>query len=305
FIGIYFCFLLYKCLKKDIKLKEILIHAFLLIIPAFLWNLAGFLMTKSPLFIISNGYPTTAGQYGYGSWLSYVKGFVLQDPISLILYIIGTIGIVSNIVKKKFSPIIILCWFYATGLLLLNTIFWKFGLFGTAGLMRYFIPVIPLMILVSVTVLPDLRVKLLNSSFLVLILVLLQALSSLVFMYAYRGSFMGLLNYPFVPDEYRESGAWINSQVLTCRVLAVQPAILYYAERTHKDGALSFDTPFTIGSNTEDIILVVTTDWVKNFGFKGNNNNNSFTLLKKFGDTIIYFVDSPTDKNNCGLLNIK
>ncbi len=87
--------------------------------------------------------------YGRGELTHFAKQlfFILGLP-SFLLFLLGTISIVKDLIRKKTSrvmPVLVLggflCFFIA------HSLFWYLGIFGSMGLTRVFICVIPLMAL--------------------------------------------------------------------------------------------------------------------------------------------------------------
>jgi uncharacterized membrane protein len=103
-----------------------------------LWWLAALLLTGDPLFILHN-WPATwhTGMYGHGTFLSYAQRS--QEFAGVILIVPFIVGLVRGFR----SPAWILITSAFLLLLLLHSIFVKYGLFGEAGFPRYMVSVAP------------------------------------------------------------------------------------------------------------------------------------------------------------------
>jgi hypothetical protein len=103
-----------------------------------LWWLAALLLTGDSLFILHH-WPATwhTGMYGHGTFLSYAQRG--QEFVGVILIVPFIVGLVRGF--RSPSWILITSAFLV--LLLLHSIFVKYGLFGEAGFPRYMVSVAP------------------------------------------------------------------------------------------------------------------------------------------------------------------
>jgi hypothetical protein len=103
-----------------------------------LWWLAALVLTGDPLFILHN-WPATwhTGMYGHGTFFSYAQRS--QEFAGIILIVPFIVGLVRGF--RSPSWILITSAFLV--LLLLHSIFLKYGLFGEAGFPRYMVSVAP------------------------------------------------------------------------------------------------------------------------------------------------------------------
>jgi hypothetical protein len=114
-------------------------------LPLLIWNFVGFLLTGSPLFVITNGYPSTAGIYGFGSLAYYVREFVLFDTLLFVSVVAG----ITLILIRRPSALLVVSAIAASVYFLAMVMIWSFGAFGSAGLLRYFVFQYPLWLLIA------------------------------------------------------------------------------------------------------------------------------------------------------------
>jgi len=111
-----------------------------------LWWLAALLMTGDPLFIVHNwplGWSLEAGP-DTGSLAQYwrVRSYLLAGPAMLVLF---GVGLVALWVRRRLGLALA-----SLGLLVaLHTVFFRYGLFGSAGYARYLVCVAPPMALAT------------------------------------------------------------------------------------------------------------------------------------------------------------
>jgi hypothetical protein len=98
-------------------------------------TLSAFWKNGEPLFVITNGYPMTAGIYGFGNFIYYAKEFIAFDTLLFLFFILG-----SALVLIRRTPEMLLVSTVAALLYFLAmTIIWSRGAFGSVGLLRYFV----------------------------------------------------------------------------------------------------------------------------------------------------------------------
>jgi len=125
--------------------RQIFRHGAAFAVPLVIWNLLGFWRTGSPLFVITYGYPMTAGIYGFGNLIYYAKEFIAFDTLIFLFFILG-----SALVLIRRTPELLLVSTVAALLYFLAmTIIWSRGAFGSAGLLRYFVFQYPAWLLVA------------------------------------------------------------------------------------------------------------------------------------------------------------
>lgn len=114
------------------------------------YSIAGFAVHHDLLWVFRKiPYARLDSIYGRGELSHFANQlfFILGLP-AFILFLLGIISIIKDLVKKKTTrvmPVLVLggfiCFFLA------HTLFWYYGIFGSMGLTRVFICVIPLMAL--------------------------------------------------------------------------------------------------------------------------------------------------------------
>lgn len=117
------------------------------------YSIVGYFWTKDLLWVIhANPYAGVDQAYGTGSLFHFFGQliYILGIPV-FVLFLLGLISSVYFLIKKDLSKeyiIIVLggfaCFFLA------HSIFWFYGIFGSMGLTRVFMAVIPLMIIIAV-----------------------------------------------------------------------------------------------------------------------------------------------------------
>jgi hypothetical protein len=121
------------------------------LIPVFVWNFFGFLDSGEVLYIFKGGYMDAAGVYGYGGWLDYPLRFLIYDGLIFILFFFGLYLIFKSKVNIYYKSHLILASLFVVIFLLSQILFWRLGIFGSAGLMRYMVSIIPFMIIVGIS----------------------------------------------------------------------------------------------------------------------------------------------------------
>jgi len=191
------------------------IYIILLSTFSLLWNIIGFLKTGSILYIITN-YPfaSTTSVYGSGTVYYYFINLLKYEPLIFLLFIL------SLFLYKKdylFLKICILTF------LTFHIIIWKYGLLGSAGFMRYLVPIIPLMsILAAASLVKVVKFKSNLRYAIYIIIVLSQITYSLT------------LKSPtsdFVNNDMIEVGNFIVSLDQNNTLVAENPAILYFSRK--------------------------------------------------------------------------
>lgn len=120
----------------------------LLAVGHLVYSLAGYFVHHDLLWVFREiPYARLDSVYGRGELTHFAKQlfFILGLP-SFILLLLGVVSIVKDVIKGKKSrvlPVVILGAFLA--FFLAHTLFWYLGIFGSMGLTRVFICVMPLM----------------------------------------------------------------------------------------------------------------------------------------------------------------
>lgn len=126
---------------------EFLMRGAAFALPLVVWDLFGYYRTGSPLFVITHGYPTTTGIYGFGSPFHYAVEFMKFDTVLSVLF---TAGAALALLRSRSTPrTIVLCALAGVIYFAVMTAMWYRGAFGSAGLLRYFVFAYPAYILVA------------------------------------------------------------------------------------------------------------------------------------------------------------
>ena len=120
------------------------------LLPVFIWNLIGFLNSGEILYILKGGYVDAVGVYGYGGWFDYPLRLLIYDGLIFITFFLGFYLILFRSIKVNSQSHLILASLFVVIFLLSQILFWRLGIFGSAGLMRYMVSIIPFMIIVGV-----------------------------------------------------------------------------------------------------------------------------------------------------------
>lgn len=118
-----------------------------LALPTVLWNLAGFLMTGSPFFIVSNGYPSALGLYGHGEPQEYLLTFLAFDTVLVLAFAAGALGVPRH--SRDSRPLLAVSALMGIVYFVVMSAMWSVGAFGSAGYVRYFVFAYPIYILVA------------------------------------------------------------------------------------------------------------------------------------------------------------
>jgi len=271
FVGIWGLFELWKIYQqRQLKPKNIVV-ILLLLLPTIIWNIVGYLQSGRPAYLFTNGYPTTAGIYGFGHPLFYVEGLVVQEGMLMALLIASAVIALNRFrAKSLLTPYGFLA-INAITFLVVQSVLYTFGMFGTAGILRYFILIIPVFWLLAAPVLQTLseKVDLKPKLELLLILVFLgcYALGSLSILRS-GGGYKGLENKPSVSTEFKN--IW-NEPALQAinkntgnHVITNRPEIIYYSGRDLTKAKIT--TNFAaVPSNS---LVIVEEDWARADNFK-------------------------------------
>ncbi len=257
------------------------------IVPVFIWNFLGYLDTGKLLFIFEKGYPTDPGYYGYGSWFDFPKRLALQEPLILLAFIISFFIFVKTYSKLKYNKELLLAFILASGFTFTQMWFWVIGQFGSAGLMRYLISVMPFYIVFSLLVVWWLGNKKVISSYRLLFIVIFIQVAIIA------AHFIGIKplsqKWIYFEDELRQAGVYIQDNVSEdTYVASIRPEVIYYSKR---DGDLNL-----AAQNYRDRIFqrkkgvyVWSTDWGSAFSLTLEDMQSNAKLLKSFNDFVYVF----------------
>ncbi|CAN5762488.1 hypothetical protein BH11BAC7_BH11BAC7_20000 [soil metagenome] len=136
---------IYLMIKQKWKLLP------LLAVGHLVYSFAGYFVHHDLLWVFRKiPYARLDSIYGRGELTHFAKQlfYILGLP-GFILFLLGVISILKDVIKRKESrviPVLILGGFLA--FFIAHTLFWYYGIFGSMGLTRVFICVIPLMALI-------------------------------------------------------------------------------------------------------------------------------------------------------------
>ncbi|MFS8130973.1 MAG: hypothetical protein ACMG57_03265 [Candidatus Dojkabacteria bacterium] len=223
FVALLIVYVIYK--KKFSKIV-------FLITPTIIWNFLGFLMTSKFFYIVDSGYPLSAGKYSHGGYPYYVEGFMKIDPIIFVLFLISAVYIFRYFKNKQWVKFGVVFSFLL--FLFLQIIFWKFGLFGTAGLMRYFVTVLPLAIISISLFFEHIFGSIKNrfeSCLIVFVICVLQVFFTTV-LFMRGGLVFNQQTRAVVEPGVIEAGDWVGKYVSSdTKVYSDVPEVIYFAGR--------------------------------------------------------------------------
>jgi hypothetical protein len=137
---------LYLLVKGKYKLAPLLLTGHIV------YSLAGFFVYHDLLWVFTRiPYATVKSQYGSGGLFDFATGliYVIGVPI-YILFLFGVISVIVKSVKKKISPeLLILVFGGLISFLVAHSLFWYFGIFGSMGLKRVMIGVMPMVSIIA------------------------------------------------------------------------------------------------------------------------------------------------------------
>lgn len=273
FIGIYFIWLCFT-----LKNWSILKHIIILALPAILWNFLGYLHTGHILYIFDAGYPKIAGTYGYGKIYSLFWQFLTKEPVISILYSLGIIYLVKNFrtIKYRSEMVLILSW--SLLFLLIQSLLWWQGLFGSAGLMRYFVSTIPFMIIIGAV-----GLKLFNEKiryYLIPAFIFTQIAVTAVYLF---GLIPSKKEFPKRDGALIEAANWVKENVRAEEYLGSdRPEVIYYAQRDLSNSTIFYSED--LENNREGFYV-----WTRDWGVSIENISNKATRVYSVGDDLIVF----------------
>jgi hypothetical protein len=310
FIGIYNLWLVYE-FRNQLKSKWLFIFKnwVLSIIPMFIWNFLGYLQTGKPLYLFSGGYPTNSEEtYGTGSWVFFFKSMLLHETVISILFALSILILIKNFLsadrqarKLKISSELLLTSSLFIAFFLSQVVTWKFGLFGSAGLIRYFISIMPFGVIVGVLVLDTFfstkspkpleptRSPLSVLPVITMVYVSLITLQILSLITLFVG--IGPIESKWIhieSDEFENAGLWIKENVdESIFVGSERPEVIYYAGRNLENSTIFQKDE--LESNKAGIYV-----WSKSWGeevagIKFEDISEKAELVKQFGEEIYIF----------------
>jgi hypothetical protein len=268
-------------------LIKILPHIFMLVMPVIIWNFIGYLNSGEILYLFARGYPKTAGVYGYGNPLTYIEGLIHQEPLLVTLLALAVAIWLGNLVNKfrmkatnsirgnlrstgestlsQLSSAQALIWIVIIVFIAVQTILYTLGLFGTAGLMRYFAVIIPVFAVPAAWGAWQLtRTQVHPSQLLIVAVLCVMQLGISLIIVKTGGFYKGLYNRPEI--DQRLISIWNEPTVQLAAeksefIYASRPELIYYSQNPNngdKRYRLSdvVDTSLPVGT-----IVLVDLDW--------------------------------------------
>jgi hypothetical protein len=152
-IGLWYLCYLVRDVREQGAIKPAfpwIIRVLLLATGALLWNTLGYLNSGDPFWLLhANTYVGHGtGYYGYGHWYDFVVR--MPEYIGPVLIPLFMLGLWRALWKSPTGNdsfyLVAVVWLF---FFLLQTVLWTFGLFKSAGYVRFFVTVAPLMGILS------------------------------------------------------------------------------------------------------------------------------------------------------------
>lgn len=258
FVAIYNIYLILELLgqaniQRSTQLKKLLFNWVITIVPVFIWNLLGTVTYNIPLFIINGGYPSTAGMYGYGGFLAYPHMFISQEFVITVLFILTSLIFLKRIKEIRNIWFIMFIWITFSLFFILQSALWKLGIFGSAGLMRYFVGVIPFMVIIGAFGVYKLKNEFKLQGFfkkgwseLVVVLGITLLHFGLLIMHLSGIGF--IRQFPSEHTDFKVAGEWIKDNVSEDVFLySDRPETIYYSNRNLTNSAIHFEGNYQKG----------------------------------------------------------
>lgn len=326
FLGTYNLWLVYKfelvqlLLKrfKSRKLEEIieikskvisLLKVWVIsVIPVLVWNILGFIHTGRLIYIFDKGYPTEAGQYGFGTILHFPRKLLIEETVIFFLFILGSLVLFYSYIysyrkisiESRVSSLytyrseLILAWILAAGFTATQMYFWVIGQFGSAGLSRYLVSVLPFYIFICTLGVKAMvnRLKLntnINYEYFIISGIILAHLFMLI------ANFSGIKplsrKWIVVDQDVIDAGKYIgkNYSDTGIEVNSTRPEVIYYAKRDTdwNEEAQNFSSELR---NREPGIYVWDEEWKEAFKLSKADLDANAELVKQFDSMYIYEI---------------
>jgi hypothetical protein len=304
-----FIYLQLPALALRTKILKLIPYAVLLIIPLIIWNVLGYLQTGSVFFLLSKGYPLQQGLYSFGYPWHYLEGLAVQEPIILLLGLIGFTPIAARLYRQislkqmpDFQRVDYL-WILFGYYLVIQTLLYMFGLFGTAGMMRYFVPVMPFLALFAAQSLDQLaynKQKLAQNTFVVF--VCLISLISSISQIRQQLFFKSMYNQPPLATEqiknYKLLGDY-SGLANTPYYCSNRPEILYYNNLPYKENSYCLYFDHLWNDAPSGSVFIVDRNWYEQY------NSGYLTDIARRGDYTMLPIINNCSKEACIFIFIK
>lgn len=241
FIGLHFLYLVHEF---KFNIRKVIFSGILLGLPLFVWNFVGFLSTGNILYFRTFFQSYSSGNYGVGSLLDYPKLFITKEFILSLLFVAAIFIFIKFNKKFKNKKLIIYSFVIFTGFVFIQAILWSRGALGTAGLIRYFISVIPFMVIFIASFFKIISLYLNQKIFLFTIITVTFSQILLLALYL-SGTIVNTKEFPKVESSLILAGEWAKNNVEQFEFLAAdRPEILYYAQRDLTNSKVYFGEDF-------------------------------------------------------------
>ena len=261
FVGLYFLWLVLTNIKN---LKFLFIQVIWIGLPIFIWNFLGYLSSGNMLFLLNGGYTSqSVGIYGYGEIQSLFKKIFLEEPIVLSSFILGLLLFLKRLINRDKPRVeeqgFVLVFIFVVTSIIFQSVLWVGGLFGSAGLTRYFVGTMPFMVIGSIYGINEVFLKISNKILLKFAWISLVVIQIGFALNLYWG-FSGKPLKPVFPSEFAQAGEWIKKNVpLETKLFYDRPEVVYFANRDYTNSFL-----FTHDMlNTEKGIFTWSKEWGK------------------------------------------
>ncbi len=284
--------------------RTMLTHMLIAALPLAIWIAFGY-SHYHDLSFLPGGYVSATDVYGQGHMLFYPYKFLTQEfaisvlfAVSAIIYLVhnlrhnrlvsklyerfriksGMTG--ANAVFLRYSRFNILLLTFSVGFIATQVITWSTGTLGSAGLMRYFVGIMPMMAIFSGLALTWLRESLAfksKNAFALLASGLIIVSATLTGLYATDTLNNG---QPWLYDtsDYKLAGAWIADNIdADTTVYYDRPEVIYYSDRNLQNSNMGF------GSRNGDIVI-----WCKSWNKQDTRPRG--VLLLEIGDVEVYKI---------------
>ena len=285
FIGLYIIYTWYFY-KLNIRtaVKNILLSA----IPFLVWNFLGFLNTGDILYFRTFFQSYSAGNYGVGTLLDYPKMFITKEFVLSLMFLVALVLVTKYRNKLQNKKLILYSLLTFVGFVAVQAILWSRGAFGTAGLMRYFISVIPFLILFVVSIFPIIKSVFNKRLFLLSLVTTIGAQILLLFFYL-TGTIVSTQEVPKVESYFIETGMWLKDNYSQDVFIAAdRPEILYYAQRNLVNSKVYFSNAYALKTPG----IYVWTEWspLTNKITKEDIDSNAELINQFEGKVFVYEI---------------
>lgn len=293
FLAVYLAWLFFvvRTSKNWQKIVQLFLPNLLItLLPLLIWIAIGYWHFQNFSFI-AGGYVTATKVYGHGHILAYPYKFLTQEPIITILFSISTLLLILKAWRKIRSErfdFLILIFLLTSGFIFLQMLFWSSGRFGSAGLMRYFVSIMPLMGIFSGLTIDRLYSLLPHKNSQLNYVMFTLVVISLCLTCLYFTNRFGKNNWLYDVAPYQKSADWLKQNVKTSqRVYYDRPEVIYYAGRDLTNSRVNTQDMF----QRSGAIVVFSQSWSENdFGIKQSQLQSLALLLKDFNEIKIYQI---------------